>query len=382
MSVTFANVTDITIPQGAVTKITDSNGTVLWQKGLAIPQAHWETISLPEQDSNGIQYLTSMKTFVDTGDGIEIFKRIGKARFKYNSDGTVGEIKEELYNFVSADIDPVSKIWVVSSGTKLLSNAWGWQDDAGGNGAINDCIWSPGLQRFCLLGRYSSGTVDLDGNTQLGTNLSNSSTEYVVSYSATTTSTYCYNHIWADSLQKFVCPSYTTNSVIAFSSNGLTWTKITCNLVGNFPDCPVGSGYTVKSFYRLVWMPTVNKFVGSCLVEAKDSGGNHESSKQYIVKSSDCVNWEYVGDKNVFPRLFSIVNFGLSGYPAYSPEKKVLVLVGYETSYITRDLENWVEVPFANDMVQTTSNQVRWSKSLNGFIRLTNSTISKLVIDN
>ena len=32
MSVTFANVTDINIPQGSVTKITDSSGKVLWER--------------------------------------------------------------------------------------------------------------------------------------------------------------------------------------------------------------------------------------------------------------------------------------------------------------------------------------------------------------
>ena len=32
MSVSFSGVTDITIPQGSVTKITDSNGRVLWEK--------------------------------------------------------------------------------------------------------------------------------------------------------------------------------------------------------------------------------------------------------------------------------------------------------------------------------------------------------------
>ncbi len=36
MSVTFADVTDITIPQGSVTKITDSSGVVLWVTKLLL----------------------------------------------------------------------------------------------------------------------------------------------------------------------------------------------------------------------------------------------------------------------------------------------------------------------------------------------------------
>ena len=53
----FAEVTGITIPEGAVTKISEtSTGRVLWEKGLSTPKAHLGIIELPDADKNGEIY--------------------------------------------------------------------------------------------------------------------------------------------------------------------------------------------------------------------------------------------------------------------------------------------------------------------------------------
>ena len=85
----FSEVTDITIPEGSVERITETNGgRVLWEKRLALPQAHWEYVDYADTSSRDY---TSPADLVDTGDGLELFLKINDkpCHIKYNVNGTV-----------------------------------------------------------------------------------------------------------------------------------------------------------------------------------------------------------------------------------------------------------------------------------------------------
>lgn len=361
----FANVTDIKIPEGLVTKIEETSGLkrVLWQKGLPIPKAHWEIVELPNADSNEELYYPLL-TFVDTEDGIEIFKRTGGQHFKYRADGTA----ESIYTFQDtptikcADIDPVSKRWI-AFGSDYASNAFSGTKALDGSNKLI-CCWSPKLECFCAISSRDAVVVNLNGEIQ--------GTSQEVPFSAISGGRRDESLIWADSLDKFVIPETTgTNNYVCFSSDGLNWETKTIILTGEFPD--ISADYTRITMYQIRWMPTMKKFVSVCRVNASDS------YKEYIVKSSDCQRWECVGK-------YMLVGSAVETTLSYSSDKKVLAVDNLQTSYVTRDLENWVEVPFIDGMPQGNSARtMKWSQSLNCFVRFgteSNPRFYKLVIDN
>ena len=361
----FASVTDISIPEGSVTKIEEtSSKRVLWQKGLPIPKAHWEIIDLPSADSNGELYYPLL-TFVDTGDGIEIFKYTGGQHFKYRADGTA----ETIYTFQDtptircADIDPVSKKWI-AFGSDYVSNAFSDTKALDRNKIV--CCWSPKLESFCAISTRDAVVVNLDGEVQ--------GTSQEVSFSSLNVDRRYESLIWSETLNKFVIPDATGMSgspqAVCFSSDGMNWETKTIKLTGDFPDLSV-SDDTEIAINQIRWMPTVKKFVSVCRLRSN-------SANEYIISSSDGEEWACV-------RKFFSVGAGVGTFPAYSPDKKVLMLDNGYSSCITRDLENWVEVPYLEDMQNGIARITKWSQSLNGFIRFTSENrprFYKLVIDN
>ena len=71
MSVSFSGVTDITIPQGSVTKITDSNGRVLWEKKSGYELGYPLNFIYAELNNESF---TSESAFYSTGGATSISK--------------------------------------------------------------------------------------------------------------------------------------------------------------------------------------------------------------------------------------------------------------------------------------------------------------------
>ena len=389
----FSDVTDIIIPEGSVTKIEETlTNRVLWQKGLAVPQAHWEIIELPAQDANGWLY-APLLTALDTDDGVEIFTtKCG--HFKYSADGSL-ELISRFAEHIStattthcADIDPITKTWVAFSGGYYSSNAFDGLKNL--STTHYRCRWSPVLKCFCAMAPTSSRVINLNGEIQ-------GESQQAPFYNSGSTFDK-ESLLWSDTLNKFVVSNITvatspsgprsayedvfaddTCTTICFSSDGLKWETKPVNLVGNFPNFPVGY-HIRKTIYNMCWMPTMEKFVSLSRVFAYDSNGAQLDAETYMVTSSDCNSWERIEVPQGIQRL-SVSHTK----PSYSPEKKVLTLIDDKTSYITRDLQNWTEVPYIEGMMQDTPMSVRWSKSLNAFIRIgqnSGARFYKLVIDN
>ena len=303
---------------------------------------------------------------------IEIFTSNG-GHFKYNADGTVGNISffDGTPTTYCADIDPVSKTWFAFGNKFYASNAFSGTKNLDKTYYI--CCWSPKLQYFCTIRDDRTAIVDLNGNIQ-GTSLS-------VSFHGSGGSTVYEKEslLWSDTLDKFILPNHQYGTSIYVSSDGLNWDLQPVNLVGNFPNLPTGDKIEYH-IYHICWMPMVKKFVCLCGVYAYDNDDNFVEAEEYMITSSDCNNWERIEKPKQNKPLQN-----LNVKPAYSPEKKVLAFVGLNTSYITRDLQNWTEVPNIEGNATAAPKSIRWSKSLNGFIRPginSETRFYRLVIDN
>ena len=367
----FSNITSITIPEGSVERITEtSTGRVLWEKVSAIPQAHWEIIELPEKDNNGTAY-SPLLTSVDTGDGIEIYTTKG-GHFKYGADGTVGDIAlfDGTPTTHCADIDPVSKKWFAFGYKFYASNAFSETKNL--DKAHYICCWSPELESFCAIGQ-GAVVINLNGETQgVSQEVPFSSLNAIRRYESL---------IWASNLNKFVVPNAEgiTNNCIYFSSDGISWEAKEIKLVGTFPEMPVGNDLFVV-MYQICWMPTMKKFIAACRIRTPAEDDGTYKQNEYIVSSSDCEEWKC---ECVYLHRF----YAVTAKHSYSYEKKVLAIVDTEKSYITRDLMNWVEVPYIEGMKtgSTSVKSLKWSKSLNGFINFaagSETRFYKLVIEN
>ena len=424
----FAGITEVKIPQGNVEKITEtSSGRVLWEGFPTNVKAHWELLELENDEANN-NYYEMVKDVVDTGDGVEFFcngfassltdKARPSRRFHYKANGTYGDVytlwrgtqlqaddiaEMDYFKLSSseqdntaepitgpnwahagwsltigcADIDPESKIWCVTSpSSAYTSNAlspikWGpkLKSIAG-----DLCCWSPKLKRFCLVGERNSTLVDING----------SITDEKYSYPSDSSvksmalNVFSSNMLWSDKLGKFIINRGAKNDInytrVVMSSNGLDWANVSSTFTGGKPDkLNTGSGEGDGFLNGLCYMD------GKFLVD-------NAYDKHYIYASTDCQNWTCITE------LPNTGNTGASSITSlvYSPQKRVLLLSDLKTSYVTRDLKTWIEVPYATGTNTTviTRRWVRWSNSLNAFIRMYASAggglkmVSKLVIEN
>lgn len=406
MSVIFADVTDITIPEGSVTKIEETSGLkrVLWQKGLAIPKAHWEIVTF--DDKNDFDY-GQIDDFVDIGNGIEFFLRINTkpCRITYKADATLGDayslgngiklpadISSEISfsNYTAtAAIDPISKVWCAIAHqyqTKGLyvSNVftptkWAELDTLSSEENLVHCCWSPKLNCFCILGLNSNDLgIDDYGSIFLSTYLLSLEGNVTASSIQNFRGTYPgFSHsmssfFWSEKLERFVCHFRSTAAVEDMTSDsfsacvfllddGLKWEKKQIKISS---DNEVAN----RAFHNICWMQSMNCFI-AVLIRLR---------KILVFKSLDCINWEHI--KEFDTSVTSSVNC------AYSPEKQVLVVMSRLQTYITKDLNDWVEIPHPEDMPNFISPNIKWSKSLNSFVCTSTTVVrfsfGKLVIDN
>lgn len=102
MAIDFSQVTTITIPEGSVTKITDSNGNTLWQAGGQSEGWHtlWEgdkTCSLTRNGTNDPVISGTEQNFVQTVAGTGYTPKI-RITFSYsNSNTDYSKWKNEFY---------------------------------------------------------------------------------------------------------------------------------------------------------------------------------------------------------------------------------------------------------------------------------------------
>lgn len=403
----FAEVTDVVIPQGSVTKIAETDsGRVLWEKGLPIPQAHWEYVDYADTSSRDYN---GPADFVDIDDGLEIFLHINNkpCRIKYNADGTLGDAyslgsgtklpadisgEKTLNEAQYADIDPVSKIWVVCNKQRVYtSNAFDvikWQDPLSTSTSryVRGCCWSPKLKRFCIVGDNKTYYTTSYDNVIIFSFLVNTSGEITNLFEQSFYGQYPGNadtqrtFFWSDKLEKFVYHFHTGvdtssddfNTSVFLSSDGLNWGKKKIANIGDLSEVP-DNIYARRQFDAICWMQSVGKFIAI-------SSNNYD---RFVYKSSDCINWEYV------TTLSSL--FRYEARCAYSPERKVLAVVGRSGAYLTRDLENWVAIPRTGTSIdEVIANPLIWSKTLNSFVHAIDLSAAnanrllfyKLVMDN
>ena len=393
----FVDITDITIPEGSVEKITEtSTGRVLWQKKLKLSDltnTHWETI--PTTSLIAIDSFEIARSVLDTGNGVEIFSMLEgssgcSTRFHLNTNGSLAnrytmwrgtplqsdDIAELNYRALSSDeqqtktepidtnntgwssavksvaIDPVSKVWcAISNKFYAVSsqNPTKWQqlpvlsseeaDDDSKN--YFGVTWSPKLKRFCVWGQYGSCLID-------NTGLIRGSKSTLLNSYGFSPSQYPGKIVWSEKLELFVCnldkPQSTDPMRIYLSSDGLTWNRVGVPLLG---DTPIGS-----EVRDIEWMSELGVFVLTVVKGATVT----------VYKSNDGYNFEYV-------KKFTDMGGTLSSLLCYSPDQNVLLLLSQKKSYITRDLVNWTEIPYH---VGTSNTQyflrITWSKSFNAFI--------------
>ncbi len=387
----FANVSNITIPEGSVERITETKtGRVLWKRGLPELKAHWEVIEFAN-DTTAYNYYNYIEYGVDVGDGIELFNFADnkvRSHFNYKPSGALSNVyalwrgaKLSNYDFEQFEqkvdsnvshvlrgvaVDPISKIWILSNGTTYASNAFNpvkYKTGTDVDMRTFYVCWSPELERFCLVGGSSevgqSYLLDINGNIRNSNTNITSTNFYVVN-------TLSYFHItWSNKLRIFVVSDY---NGLHISRDGLNWEDRAINSVSNAP-----SGVTLPSgptFRAMAWIPTLDVFVIATF----------SSKKWYIYKSYDCYNWEYVTTLSTASSNTSEMYIDF----CWSPDAQILLLSGSKTSYITRDLSEWVEIPNSSGPSSSGNRCLFWSKSFNSFIRVArlNSTkIHKLVLD-
>ena len=399
----FANVSDITIPEGSVEKITETaTGRVLWERGLSELKGHWEAVEFSNNPS-AYNYYGYMLGGVDTGDGIELFNMADDkimSHFSYKPSGAVSDVyalwrgsKLNNYDFTqygaktdenfdfnvntpvkAVTVDPISKIWVCTNGATYASNVFNpiqYKNERLAKNNDNNvnmhslyACWSPELERFCLVGATTSGVgqsylIDTSGN------IRNSNTN-ITSANFYGANTLNYSHIaWSSKLKIFVVSDF---NGLHISRDGLNWEDRAINSVSNAPSgatLPTGS-----TFRAMVWVPSLDIFVIA----------TYSSKKWFIYKSSDCYNWEYVTTLSTASSNTSEMYIDF----CWSPDTQILLLSGAKTSYITRDFNDWIEIPNTEGTASSNYRCLFWSKSFNSFFRTAriNSTkLYKLVLD-
>ena len=365
----FANVTDITIPEGSVEKITETvGGRVLWEKNkLAdLTKAHWQMIDTT--NFIAIDKIDNMRGFgfIDTGDGVEVFSMYDGdgSRFHLNTNGNLvnryilsdedGDVNSVV---TSGDIDPISKVWCVAArgGKYAMSSNSIWIELpalGSGENTIYSCSWSPTLKSFCILGKSGSYLIDTQGNitgqkyTQIKT-------------SDMTESQYPRTLAWSDKLKLFAGgiggTSSTDKNVIWLSSDGLNWQQVTIPILGD-----ITSNMLLRD---IIWFPELEKFVTLCTSGTSDDN----NLKVTFYSSSDGKNFEYVSSLSAED---AGVAGGFGNSLHYSPKQQALLFMNQNTSFLTRDLISWTNIPYPSEGLKQSGYpyHVIWSNSFNAFI--------------
>ena len=308
----------------------------------------WRLIPVHEAIENSVNL--SIYNCVDNGEEIIFFGNISSCGvfFTYNPksstysdiykliDGTKysGEIISGTA-FKSCIQDPISKKWLAFFGKNYVRTSSGIKD-LGSNidlTSITTC-WAGNLQKFCVIGRASNGSLtsylfDINGNI-----IDKSSAINLVSNFDIATNSYDVSICWSDTENKFVAVSYqgTNSGVVAYSSDGLNWnsTKIS-GLVSGYPLGPVS------------WNEKFNAFV--------------LAAKNYIYTSPDGITWT---------RIKTFSDFTIYEM-AWSESKQTLCIAGTNyVSYITKDLAEWEKLSMPAAI--NPSGKTIWSNTVNGFI--------------
>ena len=344
--ITFADVTDITIPQGETVKIHETDtGRVLWEKSKF--KVSVQTVN----DITGSYW----KTGFENGNNITLLSSNVPGYCTYKpTDDTFSSISKTTVQTTDADIDPTSKVWIT------VGDGYGIDSISGGSTTINietsfgrtinhntgpntagtfasflatcSCRWISALNKFCVLAD-TQGNKDISYAFLVGTDglISNWSTIDTRFYRYGGFEGMCYS----PTLNK-IAAIFNRNS-IGLSSNGLSW-NIT------------SPGFTIFASSSLHWITTKNFFI---LFEAL-------SRKMY--KSTNGINWQEISS---LPSNFS------PNTHAWSPTKKIFISIANGRIYLTDDFETW-ETVNGTPISPSPNTKTFWSDKANAFIHIPN----------
>ena len=393
MSIDFSQVTDITIPEGSVEKIHEtSSGRILWSKNKTLT-AHWELITIPNDTINR-NYYNQVSFIADSNTENEVYVLTGinpsnypNVMYSFNKNGTVGntyalysgerlndvdvqeiealissddnELSDNVpdnlrINLRDIDIDPVTKTWCCISNKYYTTNAfskikWHEIDTENSSNAIL-CSWSDKLQKFCIRGNTRAYLVDINGNIT-------DTTSGLPTISISNTPTL----IWVDSLSQYVLyPSYRKTNYYT-SSDGLTWSSIQNYTINDMPsEAEFSSGADIAITNNICWHSKLGKYIGIAYAS---------SSRIYLCTSENMKKWTYftsLPNPNSVSAMYSCIT--------YSPDRNITLVCNNKNAYITRDFDEWIEVPYKfsewgiPNPGNTTRNLISYSKNLGSFI--------------
>lgn len=412
-------VKEIKIPEGECKKIVEaSTGRILWQKNLGPlteNSGHWSIVNYPTNKlgaANFVDYDVSSKEVMfltkgtNTIDGVSytnywsfLFNGTTKKfsdfyRYYCNTGETEAEDSEDedtetdtgenqdaeeddltnphysMYmgypiankiTDIPVDIDPITKTIITPYNGKNYAAKFSedehlkkYGDDMFLKGLRRIC-WVPEKEMFLLFWGYGDNVdtvlLDTDGNVVNVVQNNNS---------LSTESAYSANRLcWAGDKGIFLS-SYSISSDrgggIYLSTNGLNWQRSF-----KTPD-------DMNSITSICYCSGAGTFLALC---------RGSSRKFRVYKSTDGESWVLAKEfENVQPYTYDKI--------AWSPKKKVACLVisdwvsgrtprTLKTSYITRDFENWVEIPISPVVSLAGYSDyyrgaLKWSDALNAFV--------------
>ena len=119
MAIDFSQVKTITIPEGSVTKITDSNGNILWQQSQ--PSEGWHTIwegnktcSITKSGTNDPVISGESKNFAQTAAGTGYTPKI-RITFSYSNTNTDYDNWENNFNINSSTQTTISSPVIIEA---------------------------------------------------------------------------------------------------------------------------------------------------------------------------------------------------------------------------------------------------------------------------
>lgn len=275
-------------------------------------------------------------------------------------------------NVLPIDIDPISKTIITRYDGKNYAAMFSndehlkkYGDDMFRNGLHKVC-WVPEKELFLLFwgyspssssGKITTALMDKEGNI----------INIVQDNQTLFTDTYSYNNLcWAGDKGIFLSSHSRGNSStetnpggIWLSSNGLNWERVFTTPLG-----PSSGG--LAYLYQVIYCSGTGTFLALW----------NTSHTVTIYKSTDGRTWE---EAKSFEDVYGSIEFiGI----AWSPKKKVACLVvrnykpstsRFYTSYITRDFENWVEIPIKpvveiSYSISRSNGNLKWSDALNAFV--------------
>ena len=380
MSVAFANVTDITIPQGNVTKITETaTGRVLWEKKRPL-SAHWEWIYFTDAE-NSKHYNACM--CVENGNNLVCFDDyfgIGK-RFNYNlTNGDITDMyrmdNNEIFDYdeaekefndpnndypqistAAADIDPLTKTWCVVGGNYYLCSSFSdlkikeLKTTRRLGGAFL-CCWSETLKRFCICGRQGTFLVNINGQI--------TAESEKISFLSVVLD-YYFSIAWSPELQIFLVTL--GKEKVAKSADGINWDIYTPDLP-NLPDA------TSKTLTGVSWIPMLNAFIASVCYQ----------TKSYVYTSKDGRNWQYLSEFSWSNVTISNINPILR--TIYLPKQKLILMIGTVRSFLSNNGQDWIELKYGPSIL--TQGYAIWSETLKTAVYLEHAqrgSFAKLIID-